>query len=262
MTLQVIISTYGLKGLERTAQMKLPSLEGVSYLVAVQNPDTAPFDIPRSLLRDDITVKQHPGRGLSANRNFGLDHATGDILLIADDDLNYSAEGLQSVIDVFKNDPQLDFATFRYSGSDNKTYPEHPFDFKLAYPKGFYLTSFELALRRVSLPVDVRFPLDFGIGAPVFGSGEEDIFLRSLIKKGLHGCFFPVTITEHPGFTTGSRESTAPVLRAQGALMRIHYGLLSGFMHLLRDVPRRNAPFFKALRYMTEGFMKVKPSEY
>lgn len=262
MTLQVLISTYGSEGLNRTALMNLPRLTDVSYLITAQNPGKEPLAVPDDLVRDDIKVLQHPGRGLSANRNFGLDHATGDILLIADDDLRYSAAGLLAVKKAFSQDQTLDFATFRYIGQDNKIYPNEPFDFGLIYPKGFYLTSFELALRRESLPAHLRFPLDFGIGAPSFGAGEEDIFLRKLIKAGLKGKFFPVTIAEHPGPTTGSRAATPAVLRAQGAIIRIHYGAASGLLHLFRDVPRRQAPFFTALRYMLSGFLKVNPEKY
>lgn len=255
MILEVQICTFGAAGLARVATMQLPEVPGVRYMVSLQNPDGDSVDIPQPLRRSDLTVFQHPTRGLSINRNMAIDHSDADIILIADDDLNYTARGLETVLDTFHLNPDLDFATFMHTGADNKRYPEGQ-ELKLRLPKGYYLTSFELAIRRSSLPPDLRFSPNMGIGAPLFGAGEENLLLMRMIKKGLKGRFVPEVVVEHPGLSTGMREATPAFLRAQGAWIRLYYGALRGAPRIILDAARRNAPYFKALFYLSVGFIR------
>ena len=134
MTLEVEICTYGLAGLQRVAQMTLPAVEGVRYRICMQNPDGAEVSLPEALRRPDVDFFQHPTRGLSINRNAALDRAEADIILIADDDLHYRAEGLRAIIDTFAADHALDFATFQYSGPDAKVYPTEACDLRDPLP--------------------------------------------------------------------------------------------------------------------------------
>ena len=231
----------------------MPRVAGVRYLVSLQNPDNLSLTVPSSLDRPDVEIFEHADRGLSVNRNAAIEHSDADVILIADDDLEYTAEGLSYVKRVFDENPSLDFATFCYDGDDRKVYPEYEFDIKAKLPSGYYLTSFELAIRRRSLG-GLRFSPHMGVGAPLFGSGEENVFMYKLTLKGLKGRFFPKVITIHAGLTTGSRGATALSLQGQGAWLWIRYGWLEGFLRLMRDVPRRNAPLFKALRYEVRGF--------
>ena len=255
MTLQVLISTYGLDGLARTATMRLPALDGISYLVSLQLPQDTVFDIPESLRRPDISILPHSDTGLSRNRNYALDHASADVVLIADDDLNYTPGGLQTVLSTFAENPGLAFATFRHTGGDNKQFPETGFSFNEGITPGYYLTSFELALRPSLLPSDIRFAENVGVGTPYFGSGEENLFLLRLLHSGLQGRYFPLTIVEHPGTTTGVRRATPAALRGQGAWFHIRYGAVKGLLRLLRDVPRRHAAPLTALRHMLAGYI-------
>ena len=251
--LEVQISTFGPNGLKRVGEMALPRVAGVRYLVSLQNPDNLSLTVPSSLDRPDVEIFEHADRGLSVNRNAAIEHSDADVILIADDDLEYTAEGLSYVKRVFDENPSLDFATFCYDGDDRKVYPEYEFDIKAKLPSGYYLTSFELAIRRRSLG-GLRFSPHMGVGAPLFGSGEENVFMYKLTLKGLKGRFFPKVSTIHAGLTTGSRGATARSLQGQGAWLWIRYGWLEGFLRLMRDVPRRNAPLFKALRYEVRGF--------
>ena len=93
--LEVLISTLGRDGIERVAKMVLPRVDGVRYLVSWQKPDG---DIPQSLVRPDMSVYRTSSMGISSNRNDAFDASTARLLLIADDDLIYTEEGLQSVI--------------------------------------------------------------------------------------------------------------------------------------------------------------------
>lgn len=229
MTLEVLICTLGRDGIARVDAMGLPRVENVSYLVSWQMPDG---EIPQNLLRPDVRVITSHDTGLSRNRNHALDNATGDILLIADDDLRYTARQLLSVLDVFRKNPSLEVATFRYDGEDKKCYPDHECDLGKKLPKGYYVTSFELALRRDSPAGKLRFNEKMGIGARYLHAGEEELLLLAARKMGLNCRFFPITITSHEGLTTGNRHVMPGVARAFGA----YIGLAHPFTCLPRIV--------------------------
>lgn len=254
MTLQVLICTYGREGLGRVSKMFLPRLDNISYLVSVQNPANEKLDYPQSLIRKDISIYETDTRGLGLNRNCSIANGTGDILLLADDDLIYTEKGLKTVVEAFEDNPDIDIAAFRYSGGDEKQYPDSEFDMSYE-PRGYYITSFEIALRRRSIPSYIRFSRYLGAGNDIFGAGEENLFVYRLLKSGLKGRFFPVTIVTHPQLTTGSRIATAASLRGQGNWLRLRYGSFMGFLRLIRDVPRKKAPWYKSLFFMTQGFI-------
>lgn len=220
MTLEVLICTLGRDGIARVDAMGLPHVENVSYLVSWQMPDG---EIPQNLLRPDVRVITSHDTGLSRNRNHALDNAAGDVLLIADDDLRYTARQLLSVLDVFRKNPSLEVATFRYDGEDKKCYPDHECDLGKKLPKGYYVTSFELALRRNSRAGKLRFNEKMGIGARYLHAGEEELLLLAARKMGLNCRFFPVTITSHEGLTTGNRHVMPGVARAFGAYIGLAY---------------------------------------
>ncbi len=254
MTLEVLIATFGIEGIERVAKMDLPRINNVSYLVSLQNPYKEAIVIPQNLRRCDIRVCETASIGLGRNRNNSIINSIGDILLIADDDLVYTEERLLSVMRVFESHPELDFATFRYEGGDNKHYPDFEFDLAVE-PKGYYITSFEIALRRKSLLESLKFSDIIGVGNNVFGAGEENLFVYRIIRAGMKGRFFPLTIVHHPGLTTGCRQASLSSLRGQGNWLRLRYGTIMGYLRLIRDIPRRNAPWYKSFFFMTQGFI-------
>ena len=257
MVLEVQICTYGIDGLARVSVMRLPAVPDVLYTVCLQNPSKEKYIIPEALMREDVRILEHESVGLSNNRNFGINNSVGDIILIADDDLNYEAEGLKAVIETFERHPELDFATFRHTGGDKKIFPEKEFDFSRKEPKGYYLTSFELALRKNSIPEQIRFSVHLGIGAANFGASEEGVFLLRLIRSGLTGAFFPIDIVEHVGKTTGSRKPSCLFLRALGAYFWIRYGWVEGLARLVKNSFRYNHSYLKNLLNLLNGFVRA-----
>lgn len=260
MTLEVLISTLGSRGMANVAKMQLPKLNGVSYLVSWQceEDDKIPSELTE---RTDVRILPHRSRGLSRNRNFALDHASGDILLIADDDLRYTPEGLRKIIAVFEENRQLELATFRYDAENAKSYPAHECSLNGKLPKGYYVTSFEIALRRESPAGALRFPVEFGVGSPLFGAGEEEIVILMARKRGITCRFFPVTICRHEGLTTGSRRVTSPaVYRGFGAVIGYLYPatcLPRILLKALRGSRNGTMSFFPAIYHMTAGLLRA-----
>lgn len=276
--LQVLISTYGEEGLRRLSRMNLPRVEGVEYLVHCQTdisgesgqPHVTP---PESLVRDDMAIFYSGTKGLSVNRNILLLNATAPYCLIADDDISYTPEALKKVMEILDNNPGIDIAAFKSANvsrdttisSGNtpdpvveKNYPDHQFD--LRHPvKGYYLTSFEIAFRRQPVvSTGIKFNEQFGVGAPLYGAGEEELWIHSLLKTGLTGCFFPVMLALHHGDTTGIRAAATPrVLRAQGVVIPVLYPL-TGFPRLLlkgwRVSRQSGKSLAHCLRYILSGY--------
>ncbi len=230
--LEILISTSGLARLQRLSEISLPQTEGVRYIVSCQCPDPTSLNIPLALRRPDIKIVFTSTCGVAANRNNALRHATAPLCLIADDDLTYTEEAFSIIRNTFRQHPDLDIATFMYTGPEGiteKTYPPHPFH--LSRPtKGYYVTAFEIAFRLEPVKQKgIWFNENFGVGNTRFGAGEEDLWIYDLLKSGLNGWFFPHIIACHPrNNTTGIRQMASPaVLRAQGAVMRRLYRFTS-----------------------------------
>lgn len=235
--LQVMICTLGPDGISRVANASHPQVNGVEYLVSWQTDGDTP--IPVKLDRPDFNIITTQTRGLSANRNFALSHASAPFLLISDDDADYTTEGLNTVINAFHSNPDADLIAFRYdSHSSSKFYPCTPCSLAEP-PKGYFISSIELAFRRDAVQRKIWFNENFGIGA-IFPSGEEDIFVRDCLDQGLAGKFLPHTIVSHEATTTSGRNLMLPSRpMTKGAIfMRLHprQWPLRMLAHALREI--------------------------
>ena len=239
--LQVMICTYGKEGLKRVAASAHPKVEGVEYLVCIQqDPEEEDYTAPKELDRDDFRLYVTLSKGLSVNRNVALSQATAPLLLISDDDVDYTEAGLMEVINAFNRHKDMDIITFRYvSISHEKFYPSRICD--LAHPeKGYFVTSFEIGFRRKAVQGKIWFNENFGIGA-TFPSGEEEIFLRDCLDAGLKGIYLPITIARHDGTTTSDRNlMLASRPQTKGAVfLRLHprQWPLRMILHTIREIP-------------------------
>lgn len=236
--LQVMICTYGEEGINRIARCEHPQVKGMEYLVSWQKSDGLP--VPAALIRDDFKIIRTDTVGLSRNRNNALAHATADILLISDDDVDYYEDGLKAIIKAFSDNPEMDIATFCYeSKTSKKSYPLKSINLKNP-PKGYFISSIEIAFRRGPIQNKIWFNENFGVGA-LFPSGEEDIFLRDCMNLQLNGLYFPITIARHDGSTTSERnlmEASRP--QTKGAVfLHTHPASwpLRMLIHALREIP-------------------------
>lgn len=252
LTVDVLISTMGVDGIRRVAKMNKPSLIGLRYIVSWQKSEGV--EIPSELNeRDDVTIVRNPGIGLCQNRNYAFKHSSGDIMLIADDDLDYDAEALEQMRKSFEENPTVGIGLFRYKnqkGGSEKKYPDSITEITGCYPKGYYVTSFEIAIRRGKKSLDLSFCEEMGIGAPVLKCGEEELFIYEARKAGLKVVLFPYTLCIHAGETTGVRSVTdLGVYRGIGA----GTALLYPFSFLLRFI-------LVAYRGQKRGKMKFLPA--
>lgn len=238
--------------------MNLPEVDGVEYVVSWQQHEDAP--IPGKLQsRHDIKIYRFEQKGLSNNRNNALMKATGDICLIADDDLIYTESQLKAVKAAFQNHPEIDLAVFQYTGPyHRKTYPTTELSL-VKVPRYFHPVNFEMAFRRKAAFTDrpLRFNLHFGPGAQVLTAGEDDILFLTARRLGLNCRFFPITITTHNDMPTGGRKVTDPgVLRTNGAIIALTHPITFPArlpVNAWRIKKSGRAGFWNALKLMTQG---------
>lgn len=218
LTLEVAICTMGADGIAGVSRMVAAPQRGVSYMISWQKSEGC--RVPPELDgRTDVRIVKCQRRGLSANRNNALDHAQGDIILIADDDLEYRDGAFEAIRRVFEENPQLEYAAFRHDGPGERHYPAQETRLKLPLPRNYFQTSFEVALRRESRAGRLRYCEQFGLGSGRYICGEEELLLRKAIRRGVECRFFPVTIVTHPGVSTGFRQSERDAVnRVRGVL--------------------------------------------
>ncbi|MBD5358624.1 MAG: glycosyltransferase family 2 protein [Bacteroides sp.] len=253
LTLDVAICTYGREGIHRVASMLLPPQEEVSYVVSWQLHEGCL--LPDSIAtRSDVTVARLDVAGLSNNRNNAIAHCSSDLVLIADDDLKYYADSFSNVIKAFEDDPQMDLATFRVSFPNPKHYPGDGVELRNPLPKGYFVTSMEIAFRRLSAG-DLRFNPMLGIGAPELLCGEEELFVNEAIKKGLRCRHIARNICDHASLTSGDKISKGIVM-GQGYVI-VHLYPVSGFPRLILKAYRMSKTkaigFPTALYYLFKG---------
>lgn len=218
--LDVCISTWLPSGIEKVADMNLPAVPGVKYIISWQNHQGA--SIPAALMRPDIKVVRFSGNGLAANRNNAIRYGNAPIILIADDDLRYTPDQLQSVISAFNEHEDAKLIAFRYEGN-NKHYPSESLKLTRRLPKNYFISSIEIAFRR-ECTATLMFDERFGLGSQSMHLGEDDKFLLDAIRLDMNCIFLPITITKHTEISTGQRQYTRPELAiATGCLIRGWY---------------------------------------
>ena len=258
LSLDVAISTHGENGILKVEKMIPREKEGVRYIVSWQNYENG--TIPETLqARKDVEIYKLDKKGLSNNRNNAIDHCRSDIVLIADDDLEYQ-EGFETIIlDEFKKRSSMDLAVFKVNFLREKKYPSSDCCLKLPYPKNFYVTSMEIAFRRKSIG-NLRFFPELGLGSEKMFAGEEEFFLFSAIKRGLNCFFINKYICSHPTETTGDKSSEG-ILMGMGFVISLIYPWSAGLRILLkgwRVSKKGKMSFPAALKALIRGAWRRK----
>ena len=133
--------------------------------------------------------------GLSRSRNRALDAATGDICVIADDDVIYNDDCNAKILKAYETYPDADLIAFQIIRTGNtrlKTFRSQPsVENWLSCMK---ISSVEITFKRESiLKKGIRFNTLFGAGA-YFNNGEENIFLFDCLRQKLKIVYVPIAI--------------------------------------------------------------------
>lgn len=262
MTVELLICTLNTR-IAHVCDMLLPPAEGISYLVSWQRttPEAESFPVPTPLEeRADVRVVNTTSCGLSANRNHAFSHAKGDILVIADDDCRYSLESLRKLQHIYETHPQAIVVTARMTDVDGhffKNYPDPSFNFA-HIPHQYFTSSWEITLRKEA--ATILFDTAFGIGAPSFGCGEEEVWLYDVCRTfGRERVIYvPFSLGTTAPATTGTRFLTdKKVQRAKGAVLSILHGRFGASLRVAKTAFSTPVPFYVRLLLLKEMLIGI-----
>ena len=273
-TIEILICTIDNR-IDAALRVPIDPLPNVRYLVCWQQTNQVVLNQQGRVLpeREDVRIHSWNGCGLSANRNEALAQASGDFLLIADDDEILQADQLEGLATILTNHPQsTDIFLLRMQrpdGSFPKPYPSTPFRYPHC-PHGYYPSSWEILIRRSSLPRLPRFDVRFGLGSERLACGEEEVFIHQAFTSGAQITFIPHTIVSIPSSTTGDLflQSVA-VRRSKGAVLTLIHGTLGAFLRCLnfaRLVHRQHPEYtwrncYNYLRDMLDGIRYIRATQ-
>lgn len=232
LNLEILISTMNKKDLSFLDSM-FPDLDTSQYSILIVNQTQWDEDLTSS--NPKIRVVNSREFGLSKSRNLALDHAKGDILLIADDDIHYLPDFKETILNAYQAYPEASLISFQFLNEHKelgKLYPKK--EGYLTSTKQF-LTSFEMTFRLEAIKKhNIKFDERFGIGA-IFLCAEEQVFRHHFLKTNLKVAFVSQPICIHAGLTSGFKLSTSVILEATTAYKYIQYNY-SVYLWLLKYV--------------------------
>lgn len=249
--IEILISTMDKMDLEFIIEMFPNNLwEHVSILIINQtkhSPLESPFKNIKVINSDEI--------GLSNSRNLALKNASKEILLIADDDIIYKENFIESVLEGFNNSSS-DVICFQYEifGKLAKNYPLRILN-NIDWMRLLNVSSAEVVLKKAVVSDTFYFDNKFGINSP-FYMGEEAIFLSDIKKKKIHIGYYPKAILSHNNLTTGNKTSNEIIYYSSGAInyriFKKQY-LMWVFIKILFDLKQRKIRMKNVLKLILKA---------
>lgn len=210
---EFLISTMNRTSL-RFLEPMFKNLKGKDLNILIINQTTKGKELYSE--NSNIRVINDYKKGLSRSRNLGIRNAIGEIGIIADDDVEYLSDTLETLEKAYMNFPDAALISFQYVREDNKTckiYKDNPgYQHDLLHKQN--LSSIEISFRPSLIKAkNINFNLLFGIGA-VFKSCEEQVFRDDIAKAGLKIAYIPKPIVKHFGETSTAGENSKEYTKA------------------------------------------------
>ena len=203
----------------------------------------------------DIILVPTEQKGLSKARNIGLDTATGDIVLLSDDDCWYKDNALKTINHFFEDNPDTDILlTQIYDPIENISYKEYPKEYIKIKRVTSLLSksSIEIAFRRERLAL--KFDELFGLGGKYIAGEENDFLIRAFRnKKNIE--YMPIVTVYH---RKKIRRETKYQLIAKGALYSKNFGYMISNLVLLRDLIIKHQNNYK---WFWHGYFNYKKQD-
>ena len=174
--------------------------------------------------------------GLSNSRNLAINNSKGEICLLADDDVIYTSDFIQIIINAFNENKNADLITFQAINDLGNSFKDYPTIKKHNKRSISTINSFLIAFRRESIQANnLKFDSRFGLGS-TFETGDEYIFLRNALDKNLKVIHCPKVILSHKSLSSGQDVGKDKIIFARAAIFYKYYGFLSYiklFHHIL-----------------------------
>jgi len=247
---QILISTVDNHFQKRALPLSTPHLI-INQLINSESLDTS-----------QKNLFEYAERGLARSRNHALDHATGEICLLSDDDLYYKENIESLIIQAFEENPTADIITFQIETPESKAFNAYRGEPFWHTKRTIMRTaSVEIAFRRSSIEkMHLSFDEHFGLGA-AFPTGEENIFLSDALDKGLKLLYIPIPIVIHPPESSGQNYNDIKLVQAKGAMFERIFGLKGyavSFLFALKKYKYSRHSLFQFYSLMLQGVKKYR----
>lgn len=218
--------------------------------------------------KDETVVLTHRGnrvkwinttqRGLSRSRNMAIQNATADICMLADDDMEYRADYVNTVCAAFA-ETKADMIGFQVQGIEKEFKKYASEKRRISYLSSMKMASVELAFKRTAfLEKAIQFDELIGAGTP-FLMGEENALLFQCFRKKLKIFYVPQVIADlHLGNSTWFTERNETYFMGKGAsfaAMNTPFTALFIWQFAIRKrkLYQKESTVFHAVRQMFKG---------
>lgn len=200
-------------------------------------------------------------KGVGLSRNNALMRASGDICLMADDDMVYCNDYESIVRQAFIENPKADVILFNVpiTKKNGKVVKKVKKKGRVFYHNCLKYGTVNIAFKKDAiLKKNIAFSLLFGGGAK-YGSGEDSLFIIDCLKKGLRIYSNPSIIANiqenESSWFTGYNEK---YFHDRGALFKAisnkaAFILAIQFVIRKRNLYKNNFSFKQVMKFMTNG---------
>jgi glycosyltransferase involved in cell wall biosynthesis len=262
MKVEVLVSTMFQEDISLVDHMNIKS-----DCVVINQTDFSNFP-NLNFIQENVKYISVEERGLSKSRNLAIENASGDICLIADDDVIYRNNYIEIVKKAYEECPDADLIIFDCESdcSERKSSLISKKRCTVGYLNSLKARSVGVTFKRKSiLDKQIKFNPLFGAGSPFFTSGEENLFLYECLKQKLKIYYYPLIILnvsfENPStwFNGFDKKYFRTIGAFAYALWSPFYGLyILQFSIRKYSIYKKEMSFFEALHNMYLGKVKYK----
>ncbi len=198
-------------------------------------------------------------RGTSRSRNLALKEATGDICVIADDDIVYVDNYREIIMKTFEKYPDADMITFQIMHPDGTPFKSNYMQkaCKHSVRTSLKCASIEIVFKRRSLlEKNIIVEPEFGLGSR-YRIHDDVILVADAVKAGLNVYYEPVPIVIHPKESSGTMYNDLLITSKGAAFYRI-FGLWAYCIDIAFAIKKRadyksTHSFLKFLKLIFSG---------
>lgn len=190
-------------------------------------------------------------RGVTKSRNKALKNATADICILADDDMQFSDNYEETVIDVFGKH-NADVVIFNLIDNENDLIRENDSVKKINIFNYMNYGAARIAFKRNVIKDNALSFKEAFNNNPLPACGEDTLFLRDALKKGLKIIAVPESLAK----LTNTRKSTW--FKGYTKEYFFDKGVILALAHPLLSIPFALYLVLKHKEYSESGFSKLK----
>lgn len=251
MKISVLVPTLGIR--KKEIRRLLETLEKQTYkdfeiIFITQGNHESVKDIVCKYSNLNIKQIEMNVKGLSQARNRGLDHTSGEIVVLSDDDCWYPANAFEIIVNAFEKRQSAKIILSQIFD------PEKNISYKNYTSNGEYIknklqlmskSSIEVAFKK-DLLTNKKFDERLGLGSEFICGEEVDFLLSNYEKKAIF--YVPEVTVYHKKKESGSSNKQ---IIAKGAIYGKNFNIFICLLVLLRDLMLKKENNFK---YFFEGY--------